>query len=364
VIGVFGCSAGQEELDELAPSIRAGWMGMGPKVEEFEAAFSARIGADFAMADSGSNALHLAVAALDLPPGSDVVLPSFTWVACANAVVLAGHRPVFADVDPATGNVDADSVERALTDRTRAVMVVHYAGRPVDMASIAGFGLPIVEDAAHAVDSTLGGRRCGTTGEVGVFSFDSVKNLAMPDGGGVTSARGDVMARVRQLRYCGIGGSGFSRSGTDGRWWEHGAGEVFPRAIPNDVSASVGLAQLRKLERHQERRRVIWERYQSELSGLDWLLRPPEAGPGERHSYFTYLVRVVDGRRDALAAHLLEAGIYTTLRYPPLHLSATFGSTARLPSCEALGEEGLNLPLHPRLTDEDVERVIGAVRGF
>lgn len=364
MIGVFGAATGQEEVDELATSIYAGWMGMGPKVEEFEAAFSARLGVDFAMADSGSNALHLAVAALDLPPGSDVVLPAFTWVACANAVVLAGHRPVFADVDLETSNIDAASIDRALTKKTRAVMVVHYAGKPVDMEAIAGFGLSIVEDAAHAVDSLRGGRRCGTVGDVGVFSFDSVKNIATPDGGGVTSPNPEVMARVRRLRYCGIGGSGFARSRTSERWWEPDGGEVFPRAIPNDVSAAIGLVQLRKLDEHQRRRQAIWQRYGRELHGLDWLVTPPQPGQNERHSYFTYLVRVLDGRRDALARYLLELGIYTTLRYQPLHLSGRFGASARLPNCETLNEQGLNLPLHPRLTDADVERVLEALLAF
>src|SRR3954469_3395608 len=197
-IGVSGAAAGQEELDELAPSLRAGWMGMGPKVREFEQVFGERIGADFAMTDSGSNALHLAAVSLDLPPGSDVVLPAFTWVACANAVVLAGHRPVFADADPVSGNVTAEHVERALTPGTRAVMVVHYAGKPADVAAIAALGLPVIEDAAHAVDSALDGRACGTLGDVGVFSFDAVKNVATPDGGGVTAPSSDLMERVRR----------------------------------------------------------------------------------------------------------------------------------------------------------------------
>jgi aminotransferase len=339
-------------------------MGMGPRVGEFEAAFADRIGADFAMTDSGSNALLLAVAALDLPAASEVVVPSFTWIACAHAVVLAGHRPVFADVELETGNVSAATIERALTERTRAVMVVHYAGRPVEIESILALGLPVIEDAAHAVDSAVGARRCGTFGEVGVFSFDSVKNVATPDGGGVTSPREDVMERVRRLRYCGIGGSGFDRSTRGGRWWEHETSTPFPRAIPNDVSASIGLAQLRRLPANQTHRRGLWDHYQRELQTVPWLARPPDPEAGHRHSYFTYLIRVGGGRRDELAHHLLDSRIYTTLRYPPLHLSPGYASSAELPNCEALAEEALNLPLHPRLTDEDLARVIQALREF
>jgi aminotransferase len=140
-------------------------------------------------------------------------------------------------------------------------------------------------------------------------------------------------------------------------------GEVFPRALPNDVSASIGLAQLRRLGANQERRAEIWRRYQCELGDLAWLETPADPGVGERHSWFTYLVRILDGRRDRLANRLLEDGIYTTLRYHPLHLAGTFGPPERaLPGCELLAEQGLNLPLHPALSDADVERVVAAVR--
>jgi dTDP-4-amino-4,6-dideoxygalactose transaminase len=363
-IGVFGSRAGEEELEALRGSVLDGWMGMGPRVREFEARFAERLGVGFAMADSGSNALHLAMTALGLPPASDVVVPTFTWVACANAVALAGHTPVFADVELETASLSAETLAAALTERTAAVMVVHYAGRPVDVAAFDAFDLPVVEDAAHAVDSTRGGRACGTIGAAGVFSFDGVKNLATPDGGGVASADEEVLDRIRRLRYCGVGGSGFERSARGGRWWEHDDVEVFPRAIPNDVSASIAIAQLDRLAQNQARRREIWQTYQEAFAGLEWLALPPEAADGDRHSYFTYLVRVLDGRRDRLATELLARGIYTTLRYQPLHLFFPGGASRRLRHAEQLNEQGLNLPLHPRLTDADVERIVEAVRSF
>lgn len=363
MIGVFGARAGQAEVDAAAPSVLGGWMGMGPRVEELEAALEGHLGAPVAMVDSGTNALQIAVTVLDLPPGSDVVVPALTWVGCANAVVLAGHRPVFADVDPATQNVTAAHVEEARTDRTAAVMVVHYAGKPVDMPAIAALGLPIVEDAAHAVDSALDGRACGTIGDVGIYSFDAVKNLATPDGGAVAARDPERLERARRLRYCGIGKSGFARSNGNDRWWEMTGGEVFPRALPNDVSASIGLVQLERLSANQRRRGEIWSHYQRELADLARLERPVEAGERERHSWFTYFVRILDGRRDRLARRLLDEGVYTTLRYHPLHLAGTFGAPERaLPGCELLSEQGLNLPLHPALSDGDVERVVTAVR--
>ncbi|HEX2232743.1 MAG TPA: DegT/DnrJ/EryC1/StrS family aminotransferase [Thermoleophilaceae bacterium] len=363
-VQVFGADTGPEEIAALEPSVTGGWMGMGPRVAEFERAFSQRIAAELVMVNSGTSALHLAIELLDLPAGSDVVLPSFTWVGCAHAVALAGHRPVFADVALETQNMGPDHVEAAITDRTAAIMAVHYAGKPAPIDELAGFGVPIVEDAAHAVDSRVGERWCGTLGELGVFSFDSVKNLATPDGGAVICPDPATASRARQLRYCGIGASGFERRDGDGRWWEPTVERVFPRMLPNDVSASIGLAQLQRLAIGQQRRRDIWDHYDSRLAHLPWLETPVGPAAGERHSYFTYLVRVTDGRRDALARELLANGVYTTLRYAPLHRERIFDSGSVLPNTERLAEEALNLPLHPGLSDADVEHVAGLIAGF
>lgn len=364
MIGVFGAATDEREVEATAPSIIDGWMGLGPRVSEFEDALAEHLGGPVVMVDSGSNALHVAVALLDLPPRSEVVLPAFTWVSCAHAVVLAGHVPVFADVDPETQNLDAASVEQVVGERTAAIMLVHYAGKPADVEALRSLGLPLIEDAAHAIDSRLDGKACGMLGDVGIYSFDSVKNLATPDGGAVAAQDPDRLERARQLRYCGIGSSGFARSRSGHRWWEHEINAVFPRALPNDVSASIGLVQLEKLPQNQSRRAQIWAWYQRELADVQWLRLPVDPGPRERHSYFTYLVRVLDDRRDQLAERLLESGIYTTLRYHPLHLSPVFGHEGSLPVSEHLAAHGLNLPLHPRMSDQDVEAVVGAVKGF
>lgn len=370
MISVFGSKVGGAELAAVGECLSRSWMGMGPAVRAFEEQFARRLGLPgLVMVDSGSNALYLAVRLLrelGLPDGSDVIVPSFTWVACASAVRLAGHRPIFADVDPDTQNVSADTVQQVRTPSTRAVMIVHYAGRPADVTAIRELGLLVIEDAAHAVDSACGGDPCGRAGDVGIYSFDAVKNLATPEGGGVTSRHPALLERARELRYCGVAKSGYSAAGEDGagRWWEHDVLHVWPKMLPNDVSAAIGLAQLRNLDANQARRREIWTRYQRELGDLAWLKTPVDPGPGQRHSYFTYLVRVLGGQRDRLAKHLLDREIYTTLRYYPLHLSRIYQSDARLPTCELLSEQGLNLPLHPGLSDDDVSSVIEGVRGW
>jgi aminotransferase len=365
MISVFGSKVGQEELDEIRTSIEGQWMGIGPKTRAFEEQFARRLGVPgFALLDSGSNSLYMAVKLLNLPRGAEVIVPSLTWISCAHSVVLAGCRPVFCDVDLTTQNVTAETIAPHISGQTGAIMVVHYAGKPVSMGPIQDFGLPVIEDAAHAVDSRLAGRSCGAMGAVGVFSFDAVKNLAMGEGGGVTAQDPELVARARLLRYCGIGKSGFEAAATRDRWWEYNIVDFFPKFLPNDINASIGLAQLRKLDAHQAYRRQVWESYQREFAGLDWLVRPQDPAPDERHSYFTYFVRVSGGVRDAFAKHLYSQGIYTTLRYHPLHMNPIYGSAARLPSSERLNEEGLNLPLHPNLSSADVDRIICAVKGF
>ncbi len=363
MLNVFGAWTGQEELDEISPSVHSSWLGLGPKVAQFEAAFSARLDLPgLCLLDSGSNALFLAIKLLDLPPHSEVIVPSLTWVACAHAVLLAGHRPVFADVDLATQNITAEIAARAFNRNTKAIMVVHYAGKPVDMKSFPDFHVPLIEDAAHAVDSKIDGSFCGSFGDVAIYSFDAIKNIAMPEGGGLTAKDPALIERARSLRYCGISKSGH-RADAGQRWWEHSIQAVMPKMLPNDINAGIGLAQLRKLDAHQTRRRVIWRIYQEEFSRLAWLTTPQEAGPNEQHSYFTYLIRLE--RRDALAGFLRDKGIYTTFRYYPLHMNPIYQSQhLTLPNCEQLNREGLNLPLHPRLSDSDIDRVIQGIRDF
>jgi aminotransferase len=366
MISVFGSHVGQEELEEIRTSIDNQWMGIGPKVKQFEEEFAERLKLPgFTLLDSGSNALLMAVKMLNLAQGSEIIVPSFTWISCAHAIVLNGCKPVFCDVDLHTQNAKQETIEPLINKNTSAIMVVHYAGKPVRIDEIKKFGLPIIEDAAHAVDSKLNGRACGSMGDIGLYSFDAIKNLAMPEGGGITAQNPEVMEKTKVIRYCGIGKSGFEAARQKhNRWWEYNIIDFFPKLLPNDICASVGLAQLRKLDRLQARRKAIWETYQRELADIAWLIRPQDAAPDEQHSYFTYVIRAVDGLRDKLAQYLYDKGIYTTLRYHPLHLNPIYQSHAKLPICEQLNEEALSLPIHPRLSESNVAKIIEMVKSF
>ena len=192
----------------------------------------------------------MVISLLDLPKNSEIILPSYTWVSCATAIVLAGHKPIFADVDIDSMNITAEHIKEKITDKTAAIMVVHYAGLPVEMDEILKLGYPVIEDAAHAVDSTYKGQQCGNIGDVGIFSFDAVKNLTVGEGGGVVTKKPELIEKAKVLRYCGIGKSGFESaaesSNDENRWWEYNIQYTFIKMLPTNLSASIGLAQLKK----------------------------------------------------------------------------------------------------------------------
>ncbi len=366
MISVFGSKVGKEELEEIRTSIEKQWIGIGPKTKAFEEGLAERLKAkDFILLDSGSNSLYMAVRLLGLAPGSEIILPALTWISCATAIVLAGCKPVFCDVETETQNVSYRTVEPRISKNTGAVMVVHYAGKPVEMEGIKTFGLPIIEDAAHAIDSKIGDSYCGTIGDIGAYSFDGVKNLAIGEAGGITAKNQEHTELARKLRYCGIEKSGFEASANKDRWWEYNVVDFFVKMIPDDVSASIGLAQLRKLDSLQAYRKKIWELYQQEFSDIGWFETPVDAAKNEQHSYFTYFIRLNNDKRDELAKYLYENGIYTTLRYQPLHLIPIYGSTdLRLKNSEFLNEVGLNIPLHPNLSEKDLTYIIDTIKAF
>lgn len=366
MISVFGSKVGKEEIDEIRTSIENQWIGIGPKTKLFEERFAKRLGLNkFIMLDSGSNSLYMAIKLLGLPKDSEVILPAFTWISCATAVVLGGCKPVFCDIDIETQNVTYRTIAEKITKKTRAIMVVHYAGKPVRMEKIKEFNLPIIEDAAHAVDSKLGNKYCGSIGDIGVYSFDGVKNLAIGEAGGITANNEDIMEWARKLRYCGIEKSGFEASKNKERWWEYNVVDFFVKMIPDDISASIGLAQLEKLDKHQKYRKYIWDIYQQEFSKISWIDTPKDAEEDEQHSYFTYFIRVKNNKRDQLAKYLYDKEIYTTLRYQPLHLIPIYNSThIKLKNSEILNEIGLNIPLHPNLSESNIEYIVETIKNF
>ena len=367
MINVFGSKVDEQEISSVIQVMKSQWMGYGKKVEEFEELFKKSRGVDnFILVDTGSNALFMALHLLDLPKGSEVILPSFTWVSCAQAVLMAGCRPVFCDVDLFSHNVTVDTISEKITENTSAIMVVHYAGKPVDLEPIKTLGLPIIEDAAHAVDSYYRGKLCGSLADVGIFSFDAVKNITTIEGGGIITKNVEMLERAKRLRYCGIGKSGFeaaaSGASEKSRWWEYNISEPFIKMLPTNVGAAVGIEQLKKIDELQSSRKWVWDYYQENLQE-DWIINPVEPLPDEKHSYFTYVISV-SCDRDGLAKYLLDNQIYTTLRYHPLHMNTLYQSVDKLPNTEKLNQQALSIPIHPNLTREQVVYIVEKIKEY
>lgn len=356
MLNVFGNKFDTSDIiKELELSIESGWIGCGPKVESFESLFSERYKKPFVMTNNGSNALFLAIELLDLPSGSKIALPSFTFEACLNAIA-SKYEPIFCDVE-LDGNISIKTLEPILND-CDAIMVVHYGGRPVEINPILSTNKILIEDVAHAVDSSLNSQLCGTFGHISAFSFDPIKNISTPDSGGILVSQ-EQISKAKALRNLGI--SSVGHQSQKNNWWKNSTlNRYVAKYLPNDIAAIFALEQLKNLDANQNKRKELWNLYQCLLEELDFIIREPTLPEGSRHSYFTYLLRVPKSRNN-LAKYLRDNGVYTTLRFNPLHFNSNFFHKG-LKNTEILGREGLNLPLHPSLSNSDIEKVVNLIK--
>lgn len=374
MINVFQPSLGAEELEAVRRVFASNWPGKGKLTAQFEEAFANHLRVpreNLRSSNSCSEGLFLSLKLLGIGPGDEVVMPSISFVASANATIERGTKPVFCDVDRRTLNATAETIEAALTPRTKAVMLIHYGGLPTDMDPILELlrprGIRLIEDSACSVASVYRGRACGTLGDIGVWSFGPNKILVTGDGGMVFSADPEMARRSELELYLGMSSqSGFSNTAAASRWWEFEVASDGRRGITNDICSAIGLEQFRKLPGFIDRRRAIDRIYRRELAGLEWLSPPPEVPADCRSSHYFYWIQVAgEGRRDRLAAHLRSKGIYTTFRYHPLHRVSFYGAAdLNLPCTELAAEETLLLPMHQSLSDSDVQKIIEATRGF
>ena len=358
-----------ELLDAVLETVRSGWWSMGPRVEEFEREFAEFCGAPHAVAvANGTAALHLGLLAVGCGPGDEVIVPSLNFVAAANAIVHTGAEPVFCDiVGPDELNLDPADVEAAVGPRTKAVVVMHYAGVPCAMAEISEIaerhGLVIVEDAAHAPGASLHGRMCGTLGSVGCFSFFANKNLPLGEGGMIVTSDDDLAKQLRLLRSHGM---------TTLTWDRHrGHASSYDVVLPgfnyrlDEVRAVLGLVQLRRLPEENAARGRILARYREALAREHGLTMPFSGVDGERiSSHHLAIVLLPEGAdRDEVRMGLAAAGIQTSVHYPPIHSFTQYRSAEQrpLPETEALAQRILTLPLYGRMTEEQVDAVIEAL---
>jgi len=342
---------GDEEKELVWSAMSSGALAQGARVRELEERFADFVGVPHAVAtSSGTTALHLALIGSDVGSGDEVITVPFTFFASASTVLFTGARPVFVDVDEATFNIDVAQIEAAITPRTRAILPVSLYGQPADLPAIAEIaerhGLALVEDAAQSHGAAIGDRRSGSWG-VGCFSFYPTKNMTTGEGGMVTTADPAVADRARLMREHGM----------RVRYQHEMVGFNFRMT---DIHASIGLAQLTKLPGYNARRRHIAARYDRELQGVI----TPQVQPGVTHVYHQYTIRV--SRRDEFVDRLKEQGVGTGIYYPiPVHRQKPFLELGygdqRFPVSERLCGEVLSIPVHPSLTDDEVETVIAAV---
>ncbi len=366
MIPLFKPYMDDEEVDAVATVIRSGWIGLGPKTTEFERQFAQYIGVPHVVGlNSATAALDMAMRLLDIHHGDQVIVPTMTFVSTAHVVAYNLATPVFADVDPTTLNIDVEDVERKITPATRAIIPVHYGGRPVDIDAlrhVAG-NIPIIEDAAHACGSVYKGKKCGSLGDLACFSFQAVKNLATGDGGAIALNNKTLADRSKRLRWMGIDKGTWDRTEGDKRYvWDYAVSEIGFKSHMNDITAAIGLVQLKKLDQMNARRRDIARRYTTELSGLPWLELPPGDTVTSSSSWHIYCIQ--SDYRDDLNAFLGQQGIGTGVHYRPIHTYECYGNHPYLPVAELVFRRILSLPMHPGLTDADVDHIIASIRAF
>ncbi|MBY8880042.1 DegT/DnrJ/EryC1/StrS family aminotransferase [Streptomyces sp. PLK6-54] len=361
---------GEEEARAAAEAVASGWVAQGPRVAAFEAAFAERVGAAHAVAVSScTTALHLALVALDVGPGDEVVVPSLSFIATANAVRYVGARPVFADVEEATGNVTVATVDAVRTPATKAVVAVHQGGVPADVAALrdacATWGAALVEDAACAIGSTVRGRSVGAGALLAAWSFHPRKLVTTGEGGMVTTDDEQWARRLRRLREHGMNASAAERHASSTPVLESYL-EVGFNYRMTDIQAAVGLVQLGKLDAMVARRRELAARYDDLLQDVPGLrpVRDPAYGQGNFQSYWVLPEHGFPVDRDGLLAALADAGISARRGIMAAHLEPAYRDHphAPLPVTERISRDSLILPLFHTMTAEQQDRVVAVLR--
>lgn len=369
-IQLFKLNFDERERDAAAAVVEGGWLTMGERIVGFEAAFAEYLGSDakcVAVAN-GTAALHVALLALDISPGDEVIIPALTFVADANAVRMVGAKPVLADCASVSDwNISAEAIERRITPRTKAVIVVHYAGFPCNMPAIAALcrkrDIRLIEDVAHAPGAAVSGRSCGVWGDIGCFSFFSNKNLSIGEGGMVATTDGDLEQRLRYLRSHGMTTLTLDRH--KGRAITYDVAEPGLNYRMDEIRAAIGLVQLEKLPMGNARRAELTERYRRNLADSAVSIPFADMQPDSVSAYHILPVLLPTGcNRVAVIEALKLKGIQSSIHYPPFwNFSGYEGwfDPEDTPIAAEICERELTLPLYPTMTDAEVDTVTSAL---
>ncbi len=372
---------GEEEIEAVEGVLRSGWLTTGARTREFEREFASFVGARHAIAlSSCTAALHLALEAIGIKDGDEVITTPMTFAATAEVIRYFGARPVFVDIDPGTLNMDPLELEKAMEagrkrGRLRAVLPVHYAGLPCEMESIRALarehGLRVVEDAAHAFPATYRGRTIGSGGEMACFSFYATKNITTGEGGMVTTDDDEWAERIRVMSLHGISKDAWKRYTSEGNWFYEIVAPGYKYNL-TDMASALGLVQLRKAEGFWKRREEIARAYDEAFSGIPGIETPPRPGEdGTRHSWHLYVLKIDSRRlginRNEFIEEMKARGIGTSVHFIPLHLHPYYRRTygygpGDFPRASQAYERIVSLPIYPAMSDDDLYSVIEAVR--
>jgi len=365
-------SVDESDIEAVASVLRGDWLTTGPAVTAFEDQLSEVSGAAGAVSvTSGTAALHVAYSALGIGAGDEVVTTPLTFVATASCAAILGARVVFADVSEDTGNLDPEAAAAAVTPMTRVIAGVDYAGHPIDAPALLDLAhrndAALLEDAAHSIGGSLDGRPVGSLADVTTFSFFPTKNLTTAEGGAVVGTDPEVLARARTFRTIGlVRDADRLRYPDEGPWHQEVHEFGLNYRLP-DLLCALGSSQLQRLPRFKARRDEIVRRYNEGLAGIDEL-RLPARRPGADPTWHLYPLRVRDGRRRELFEHLRANGIGVQVNYIPVYWHPVFEDLGykrgMCPVAEEYYSQEISLPLFPDMTDGDVDRVIGVIRGF
>lgn len=369
---------GEEEIAEVVEALRSGWVTTGPKTRQFEQDFAAFLGEEGLHAiavNSATAGLHLALEALGIGPGDEVITTTHTFTATAEVVRYLGADVKLVDIDPATLNIDPAAIEAAITPRTKAIMPVHYAGLAVDMDAVLDIavrhGLKVVEDAAHALPTTWKGQLVGTLrSDAVVFSFYANKTMTTGEGGMLVTRDAQLAARAKVMRLHGINRDAFDRfTAKVPSWYYEIVAPGFKYNL-TDIAAAMGLHQLKRVQGFQVKREQLAQRFDAALADLPLILPPRPVHPGDLHAWHLYVVRLKDDAgitRDQLIETLFADGIGVSVHYIPLHLHPYWKDRYALqpesfPHSQKAYERMVSLPLYTRMTEADVDRVVASVR--
>lgn len=364
----------QPEIDEVVSSMKAGWLGTGPKVKKFEEMFGAYKGMPYAMGlNSCTAALHLSMLACGIKPGDEVIVPSMTFAATANSVIHAGGRPVFADCDRTTMNIDPEDIKRKITKKTKAIIPVHFAGRPCDMNAIMSIArkhrLKVIEDCAHAIESEYHGQKTGTFGDLGCFSFYVTKNIVTGEGGMVVTKNQKYADSIKVLGLHGMSKDAWLRFSDQG--YKHYQ-VVYAGFKYNmmDLQASIGIHQLGRIDRYWKQRKTIWEMYNKAFSDLPVFV-PSPVEKDTKHAFHLYSllldIKNIKITRDEFLTQMTKRNIGVGVHYLALHLHPFYRHTygykkGDFPNTEWISDRTVSLPISAKLTENDLKDIIRSAR--